>query len=158
MLRAHLSFAVAAVLALSLSACGLQMPSDPHGTLDRARHGVMRVGVTENAPWVQLSGSSAPAGTEPELLAGFAESIDSEIEWTVASESILFDSLEKGELDVVAGGFLEDTLWAEKGAVTLPYAETTTEEGPEKHVMIVRMGENALLVALERFLLKEKTP
>ena len=33
--------------------------------------------------------------------------------------------------------------------------ERETEEGPQKHVMIVRMGENALLTQLETFLHEE---
>lgn len=157
MLRAHLRFSVAAAIVLSLTACGAQIPSDPHGTLDRARDGVMRVGVTDNAPWVELGEGAEPSGTEPGLIEDFAEMLGSEIDWTVASEAVLLDALEHGELDVVIGGFLDDTPWAEKGAVTLPYVETTSGEGKEKHVMIVRMGENAFLVALEQFLLKEKS-
>lgn len=143
------------MLVLLLTACGVQVPTDPHGTLDRVREGVIRVGVTENRPWVELEGTARPSGTEPELISRFAEQLGSEVQWTQGSEAVLLDALERGELDLVAGGFLEDTPWVEKGAATRPYTETTTSEGPDKHVMIVRMGENGFLVALEKFLLAE---
>lgn len=144
-----------AMLALVLTGCGIQVPADPHGTLDRVRDGVMRVGVTENEPWVELGETAKPSGTEPKLLAAFAEQLGARIEWTAASEAVLMGGLERGELDVVVGGFLDDTPWVEKGAATLAYAETTTTDGQEKHVMIVRMGENGFLVALEKFLVEE---
>lgn len=40
-----------------LTGCGIQVPADPHGTLDRTRDGAMRVGVTDNPPWVTLGGT-----------------------------------------------------------------------------------------------------
>lgn len=144
-----------AVLAVLLTGCGIQVPADPHGTLEHVRDGVMRVGVTENSPWVELGETAEPSGTEPELVAEFANQLGAQIEWTAASEAVLMDSLERGELDMAIGGFLDDTPWAEKGATTLPYVEMTTVDGKEKHVMIVRMGENGFLVALEKFLLAE---
>lgn len=146
---------VVALLALLLTACGSQIPTDPHGTLNRMRDGVMRVGATENSPWVKRNETTEPTGTEPGLLSDFAEQIGSEIEWSTGSEAVLLDGLERGELDIVIGGFLEDTPWVDKGAATRPYLETTTVEGQDKHVMIVRMGENALLVALEKFLVTQ---
>lgn len=155
MLKEHLRAGAAAVLVLMLTACGVQMPTDPHGTLDRVRDGVLRVGVTENHPWVELDKTVGPAGTEPDLISRFAQQLGSEVQWTQGSEAVLLDALERGELDLVAGGFLEDTPWAEKGAATRPYTETTTSEGPHKHVMIVRSGENGFLVSLEKFLLAE---
>lgn len=151
MVRMRIGLAVAS-LTLFLAGCALQVPADPHGTLERVEGGVLRVGVTENAPWVELRNSAVPSGTEPALILEFAERLESKIEWSVGSEAHLMDALDRGDLDVVLGGFLDDTPWSELGAVTRPYAETTTSEGTEKHVMVVRMGENAFLVALEKYL------
>ena len=155
MLREPLRAGAVALLVLMLTACGVQVPTDPHGTLDRVREGVIRVGVTENHPWVELEGTAGPSGTESDLVSRFAQQLGSEVQWTRGSEAVLLDALERGELDLVAGGFLEDPPWVEKGAATRPYTETTTSEGRDKHVMIVRMGENGFLVALEKFLLAE---
>lgn len=155
MLKEHFRAGATALLVLMLTACGVQIPMDPHGTLDRVRDGVIRVGVTENHPWVELDKTVRPTGIEPDLIKRFAQQLSSEVQWTTGSEAVLLDALERGELDLVAGGFLEDTPWVEKGAVTRPYTETTTSAGRDKHVMIVRMGENGFLVTLEEFLLAE---
>ncbi|WP_123698424.1 transporter substrate-binding domain-containing protein [Agrococcus jenensis] len=128
------------------------VPADPDGTLERVQGGVLRVGVTENAPWVELSDGGDPSGTEPALILEFAERLDAEVEWTPGSEATLAEALEAGELDLVIGGFVEDTPWTEFGASTRPYVEAGTAEGNDKHVMLAPLGENAFLVALETFL------
>ena len=56
---------------------------------------------------------------------------------------------------LVDGGFLEDTPWVEHAAATRPYVEDVVGDATEKHVMLVHMGENAFLVALESFLHEE---
>lgn len=156
MLRSHTKCVSVAMLVLLLTGCAIQMPADPHGTLDRVENGVLRVGVTENPPWVEVSDDdalgSAPSGTEPALISEFAEELGSDIEWKFGSEAVLLEALERGELDVVVGGFLEDTPWKDRGAITRPYTETLTRDGAKKHVMIVRMGENRFLMAVETFL------
>lgn len=137
-----------------LAGCA-SFPADPDGTLDRVQGGTLRVGVTENAPWVVLAEDGEPAGTEPDLVRAFAERIDADVEWTQGSETRLADALERGELDVVVGGLLDDTPWVESAATTRPYAEFSTADGTERHVMLTPMGENAFLVALETFLDEE---
>lgn len=131
------------------------IPADPDGTLERVQGGTLRVGVTENAPWVVLPQNGEPTGTEPELVRAFAERIDAEVEWTEGSETRLAAALEGGELDMVVGGLLGDTPWVRSAATTRPYAETRTADGTERHVMLTPMGENAFLVALETFLDEE---
>lgn len=148
--------AVALVVAGGLAGCGLTIPSDPEGTLDRVDGGVLRVGVTEHAPFVELSSAGDPAGDEVDLLVTFAEAHDARVAWTVGNEESLVSALERGELDVAIGGFTDATPWADRAATTVPYRETTGPDGArEKHVMLVRMGENRFLVALEEFLLRQ---
>ena len=146
---------VVATLALTLLAgCGLTVPSDPEGTLDRVRDGVLRVGATHHEPWVVVAAGDDPSGLEPALLDDFAEALDAELEWTVGNEESLVESLERGDLDVVIGGFTDATPWTDRAAMTVPYTEAPGTDGaPQKHVMLVRMGENRFLVALEEFLL-----
>lgn len=150
-----MKFVSIALLTLLVSGCAIQMPADPLGTLERAENGVLRVGVTENPPWVEVSGGalgSPPSGTEPALISEFAAELGSGVEWKFGSEAVLIEALERGEVDVVIGGLLDDTPWADRGAITRPYTETMAGDGAKKHVMIVRMGENRFLVALETFL------
>jgi ABC-type amino acid transport substrate-binding protein len=155
MMRGLRAVGAVAVATLVLTGCGMQMPADPEGTLERVEGGVMRVGVTENAPWVELDANDQPSGTEPALLTAFAEQHGATIEWTAGSEAALAEALHEGELDVVVGGFLEDTPWVEHAAATRPYVQDVVGDATEKHVMLVRMGENAFLVALETFLHEE---
>lgn len=145
---------VALLLAGGLAGCGLTVPSDPEGTLDRVQGGVLRVGVTEHAPFVELSGGGDPTGDEVDLIVAFADAHDARVAWTVGNEESLGSALERGELDVAIGGFTDATPWADRAATTVPYRETTAPDGArERHVMLVRMGENRFLVALEEFLL-----
>ncbi|MCR8669999.1 transporter substrate-binding domain-containing protein [Agrococcus sp. HG114] len=146
----------AGVAALALTGCGMQIPADPEGTLDRVEGGVLRVGVTEREPWVDLDSQGEPAGTEAELVTRFAERLDAEIEWTTGSEAALVQALEGDQLDLVIGGFQHDTPWVQHVGVTRTYTEVETAGGAkEQHVMLVPMGENAFLVELETFLHEE---
>ncbi|WP_092916747.1 transporter substrate-binding domain-containing protein [Agrococcus baldri] len=154
MMRIRGLIVAAALSVVMLSGCA-SVPADPEGTLDRVRDGVLRVGVTEHEPWVQLQGGEEPTGTEPELIVEFAGQLGAEIAWTTGSEAALMESLERGELDVVLGGFLADTPWSDRGAATRPYAETQSGDETRQHVMLVRMGENGFQLALERFLHEE---
>ncbi len=95
-----------ALLVVAGAACGI--PRDPRGTLDRVRGGTMRVGVAARAPWVVLAGAE-PAGVEPRLLRTFARALGARIAWTPGAESELMEALERGELDVVAGGLTRST-------------------------------------------------
>jgi polar amino acid transport system substrate-binding protein len=118
--------ATAILAALTLNACGI--PRDSEGTLDRVEGGTMRVGITENPPWTDLS-SGEPAGVEADLIEGFAETLQAQVEWFDGSEAELMEALEKRELDVVVGGFTADDPWAQVVTFTQPYAEISTLVG-----------------------------
>lgn len=149
------SIVCALVLAVGLSGCGISIPADPDGTLDRVTGGELRVGVSPSAPWTETEGSGDPAGTEVDLVEEFAENLDADVEWTEGGEADLVYRLERGELDLVIAGFTDTTPWTSKAAMTQPYAESRDPEGKTaKHVMLAPMGENAFLVELERFLLE----
>ena len=127
-----------------LSACGLSIPTDPDGTLDRVRaDGVLRVGASPSPGQVDVRADD-PRGPEPELVAGFAADLGAEVEWTVAGEEELVRLLEAGELDLAVGGFTEDNAWVDKVGLTRAYTGT--------HVMMVPMGENAFQSRLELWL------
>lgn len=113
---------------LALFACALltacRYPDDPNGTLERVSSGTLRVGVTENPPWVVRLGEGAAAGAtgvEPALLQTLASELSSEIRWYWGNESELLAALEAGQLDVAIGGFREaDPIKAVVG-FTRPY-------------------------------------
>lgn len=114
---------VAVALALILAGCGI--PRDPEGTLERVDGGVMRVGVTEAPPWVELS-AQEPDGIEVRLVEQLAEELDARIEWVEGSEQELFGALKERDLDLVIGGLTSETPWSAEAAVTHPYLTTAT--------------------------------
>lgn len=147
----------AVVLALALlTGCGATIPTDPDGTLDTVRGGTLRVGISPAEPWTEVGPDGSFAGEEVRLLEGFAEHLGADVVFHSGGEEALVGMLERGALDVVAGGLTSTTPWTSKAAVTTSFATTVGERGaPEYHVMLVPMGENAFLVELERFLLDQ---
>jgi len=147
--------AAVAAASLLLGGCGVQIPTDPSGTLDAVQGGVLRAGVTPNGEWVRMD-ENEPTGSEIDALTRFAKSLDADVEWTVGSEQALVRGLEDGELDVVAGGLTDHTPWTNKAGMTRPYAEATLADGSTVElVMLVPLGENAFVSTLETFLTDE---
>jgi polar amino acid transport system substrate-binding protein len=119
-----------ALVALTLSAlfAGCGIPRDPEGTLDRVTGGTMRVGIAESPPWSSL-GEGDPSGVEIDLVQGFAESLDADIEWFEGAEAELLTALEHRELDIVIGGLTVDDPWGQIVTFTQPYAKVITLVG-----------------------------
>lgn len=146
-----------AVAALTAVAGCSGIPVDPDGTLDRARGGALRVGMSAHEPWTVVEGGER-SGVEVRLVEGFAEAVDAEIEWHDGGEEALMERLHAGELDVVVGGLTERSPWSSHAGLTRPYVVVTSPSGgDEPHVMAVRLGENALQVALERHLQRHES-
>ena len=143
-----------AVATSLLASCGVSVPADPNGTLERVTDGTLRVGVSPNPPWTEVTQGGEPTGSEVGLVKEFAATLPAEVSWTVGGEEALIKRLEAGELDLVIGGLTADTPWEKHAAITKPYAEGT---GPDdkriKLVMAAPLGENAYLLRLEKFLL-----
>lgn len=138
---------------LVLTGCGIGIPSDVEGTLERVRaEGVLRAGASPDPGWVELRDGAEPAGREPELVEEFARHLGVEVEWTVAGEEHLVGLLEEGGLDLAVGGVTDQNPWVAKVALTRPYAEVSAGGTTEAHVMMLRMGENAFQSELERWL------
>lgn len=149
--------AALALVVLTLTACGVTVPTDPDDTLDTVRGGELRAGVSPHEPWTAVGADGTPSGLEVDLVEDFARTLDAEVVWTPGGEEQLVGDLERGDLDLVVGGFSASTPWTSKAAVTVAYVTVTDPDGkPEGHVMLTPMGENAFLVELERFLLDQE--
>lgn len=150
--------ALIVLITLLLSGCGLQIPTDPDGTLDRVQGGEITIGVAHNPPRVDASGTSAdnaqaPTGIEPELAADFANSLDAEVTWVVDSEADIVKGLKAGTIDLAIAGFTDDTPWSAEAGMTRACLEGTDEFGSEaKYVFLVPLGENAFLTELETYI------
>lgn len=148
---------LAGLLALVLTGCGISIPADPEGTLDRITGHELRVGVSHNPPWTDLTDGEAPTGVEPDLVQEFAAARDAEVVWETGGEEHLMALLDTGRLDMVIGGLTSSSPWTSHAAITTPYGESTGPDGStEKHVLAVRTGENAFMVALERYALAQE--
>lgn len=79
--------------------------------------------MVENPPWViRTAGSDEePAGAEVELVRRFAAEIGAVPEWFWGGEQQHFESLERFELDLVAGGFNDSTPWTNRVGLTSRY-------------------------------------
>ena len=142
---ARLRAALLAALALT-TACGL--PRDADGALDHIQNGTMRVGVADNPPWVAVADTEV-AGIEPTLVAELAGQLGAHIKTVHGSETRLLESLHRRELDIVIGGFTDDSPWKREVALTTPYHE---DRQGRKHVLALPPGENRWLVRVERYL------
>jgi ABC-type amino acid transport substrate-binding protein len=157
MLNIFSKAALAVLVMLLMTSCGLQVPADPDGTLERISGGTLRVGVSHNPPWTAVRDGADPAGSEADLVRQFAATHEAAIAWTAAGEESLMGQLEGGELDLVIGGLTKKSPWSDKAALTQPYAEGRAPDGGKvEYVMAARMGENAFLRELEEFLLERK--
>lgn len=131
------------------------LPRDSAGTLERVRHGTLRVGVADHAPWVIFKDGRV-SGIEPALLEAWAQRLDARIQWRRGAEAELVEALHRRELDVLAAGLDVRTPYSSKLALTQPYVDIIDSQGRKRHkVLAVVQGENALLLALDRFLAEQ---
>lgn len=145
--------ALAVVAASALAGCVPSIPADPDGALDRIREDGLRVGVTESPGWVQLVEGEDPAGAEIDLVAGFAESLGVGITWRQESEQRLVEELDAGAVDLVVGGIRPDTPWSDRASTTQAYVlDDARGERREELVMLAPLGENGLVLELDRYL------
>lgn len=150
----------AGLLGVLTATAGCGFPADPDGTLERVRGGTLRAGLSPAPPWTEApsGGHDGPSGTEVELVEGFAASVGAEVRWTVGGEEHLFGELDEGRLDLVVGGLTARSPWSTHAALTRPWTTVTGPDGSaQEHVLATAMGENAFLVAVERYAI-EHTP
>ena len=136
-----------------LVGCGV--PEDPEGTLAHVRGGVLDVGILEDPPWVEVD-DGVVRGVDAELVAELAAELDAEVVFVTRGD--VLEALEHHELDLVVGQLDEKDPWKHRVSFTRPYYTDTICVGskcPRKHrrVWAVPLGENGMLVEVERFLL-----
>ncbi|UOR01783.1 hypothetical protein MUN77_00185 [Leucobacter allii] len=138
-----------ALLAAALTGCGLTIPADPGGSLERARGGELHIGIAAE-PGMSTD-AHPPEGPLPELGSDFAESIDAAPIWEVGGEETLVGMLESGDIDLALGHFTPETPWTERAAVSRPFAGSAGGADAEL-VALMPLGENALLSAFEGYI------
>jgi ABC-type amino acid transport substrate-binding protein len=147
---------VVAALALGLAGCGIQIPTDPDGSLDRITDGELRVGASASGELVTVRGSDVD-GTLADLVEGFARERGAEVAWVVDSEEDLVADLVAGRLDLAIGGMTAATPWSSQVSVTRGYPGIEGSRGADVAVLLP-LGENALQAALETYLDEKVAP
>lgn len=149
----HRVWATAITLAVSLAVtgCGVTIPTDPDGTLDRVRSsGELRAGATPVGDAVIVDGDD-PRGPLVDLVEDFAASEGATVRWTVAGEESLVDALEAGEVDLVVGGMSDATPWSDRASVSRGFPGIPGAGG-RSLVFLVPLGENAMQSTFETYL------
>jgi polar amino acid transport system substrate-binding protein len=116
--------AVLTAVVMLFAACG--WPRDAGTTLDDVRGGVVRVGVTENPPWTQISDDGTVAGAEAWLVERLAARLGARVEWYPGSESTLMAALQARVLDVVIGGLDAQAPWTKQASLTRSFVTMRT--------------------------------
>lgn len=147
----------AAVAVTVLAGCGISVPTDPLGTLDRITGGELRAGVSPSDGLAVATGVGEDAevsGPLPSVIEEFGADREATVTWTVGSEEDLVDLLERGELDLAIGGMTDATPWSERVSVTRGYPDLPGADG-RRVVVFVPLGENAMQSAVETYLDRE---
>jgi ABC-type amino acid transport substrate-binding protein len=151
-MRRLLAIVLLLMCAGALTGCGLSIPADPDGTLDRVSDGVLRAGASPSDGLVDVDArTDAVSGPLADLVEGFARSRGARVEWTVASEEELVDELVAGRVDLAVGGMTDATPWGDRVSVTRGFPGIPGSGG-RPVVLLLPLGENALQASLEAYL------
>lgn len=127
---------------------GCYFPDDPKHTLATIeRQGAIKVGIlAEPLP-----------EADAKVIARFAESLGVRTDYVSGPAHALLAGLEEGSLHLLAGDIPEDTPMASHAALSNPHPPRImlpgrAERRSEKRVLLLRKGENRLLLRLNRSL------
>lgn len=141
---------LAAVAVLMTSGCGITIPTDPDGSLQRIEStGRLRAGATPAGDALEVSGRDV-SGPLADLVEGFARDHGATVDWVIASEETLVDELETDALDLAVGGMTDATPWVDRVSVTRGFTGIEGSGGAPL-VVLLPLGENALQSAIERY-------
>ncbi|HZH02219.1 MAG TPA: transporter substrate-binding domain-containing protein, partial [Myxococcaceae bacterium] len=125
------------------------LPRDPNHTAERVRGGVMRVGITEAAPWTRRT-TEGFDGVEVELAEAFARTLGARVDWVPGAEAELMEALEVHQLELVIGGLRADSTHAPRVGLTRPYVSSDVRVGVPPGAAPPPHGLEGLQVAVRR--------
>jgi len=133
---------IAAFAALGLAACA-DYPRDAEGTLDAVHERrTIRLGLGPTA--------AADRAVLERFIGTLGQSTGARMQTVAGPQEELLAKLEHGEIDLVAGHFVEDSPWLADVALIEPL--TTRPSGDRKIglALVARNGENAWIGLIER--------
>ena len=147
-----LSASLALLALLALSACS-PYPRDADGLSEQAaRHG-MRVGASEDPPWVQVAADGSVSGVEADLVQDFADAHGYRLEWVPGGHDALMGQLERTGLHAVIGGHHPDSPWKPMVGWSRPLALRASPDGPmpERRIALPP-GQSAWHLSVDQYL------
>lgn len=104
------------LFAFALSACD-GYPRDPDHTLTRVLRTERFIAVAvDHSPWVATAEGRDPSGVEVDLVETFAQDLGVDVEWRRAPAFEALEAMERGDADLVVGGFTKEALKAHTGS------------------------------------------
>lgn len=130
-------------------------PRDADGLSRQAARDGMRVGVSDDRPWVQVSADGAVSGPEADLLQRYAATRGYRIHWVPGGHDLLMQRLEQAQLHAVIGGHHADSPWKPKVGWSRPLHLRASADSPmpERRVALPP-GQSAWHLAFDRYLVE----
>lgn len=122
-------------------------PRDAAGSLARAHDDAIRVGLSHDPPFVDLS-AGAPSGIEVAWFDAFARARGMRVEWVEGNHERLMHDLVALRLHAVAGGHMPSSPWREV-SWSLPF-HVATEAGMIERRFALPPTESAWQLAIDR--------
>jgi polar amino acid transport system substrate-binding protein len=120
-----MKYKLARFIQLSVAFLMLSVANVYADTLDNIiKSGTVKVGVSLFTPWTLQDSSKQLSGFEIDVANKLAQDMGVEAKYSIYEWDMLLDALEKGEIDVIAGGMSITPARALKVNFSLPYAES----------------------------------
>lgn len=123
MIKRTITFILATLLAVSLTACGAKETSETAAQEKQTEKKVLRVGTSGiYPPFGYLGDDGEMEGYEVDIFEAIGEELGFEVEWTIAEFAGLFGMLDSGRIDTVANLIVATEERVEKYDFTEPHA------------------------------------
>jgi len=120
-----MKYKLARLIQLSVVLLALTVANTHADTLDNIiKSGTLKVGVSLFAPWTRQDSSNQLSGFEIDVANKLAQDMGVEAKYSIYEWDMLLDALEKGEIDVIAGGMSITPARALRVNFSRPYAES----------------------------------
>jgi len=145
--------ALACVVALAaLAGCG-PYPRDADDLSRQAAQDAMRVGASDDPPWVRIAPDGSVSGPEAELVQRFAATHGYRVEWKPGGHDALMLDLERARLHAVIGGHDPKSPWKPEVGWSRPLGLRASPDGPmpERRIALPP-GQSAWHYAFDQYL------
>lgn len=148
-------FRLGSLLCLILIVVGCrEYPKDPEGTWERIRREGARVGLAEDGSHVQINGRPSQGPVEGSVVVLLERMLADlgveEAKRQIGSSDELMEKLERFELDIVVGGYTENSPWRNRVAFSRPWYVDSSDG--DHHVLALPPGENRWLMTGDRWI------